>query len=161
MPIRRNFDHSEDFKIAREAVFAELEDIGQEARDEMLRVIELRDAEATGDLKASISFDVATVTGGVRLRAGADAKPGSNVAPYAGFVDQPTRPHFPPIRALERWARAKFGATGEQKTSIAWGAARSIARRGTRGVRFTDAAVRELRGTVAERLEDAIASRLE
>jgi len=135
-------------------------------RDEALRVIELRDAKATGDLEASIQAHTQWTANGFRLVAGADAKPGSEVAPYAFWVDQPTRPHWVPLernadghltpKVLERWARAKFGATGEQKTAIAWGAAHSIARRGTSGVRFVAAMEREIEGTVVDRLEDAM-----
>jgi len=148
------------FQRARAAVKDEMGDVTKDARDEMLRVIDLRDAKATGDLESAIQAHVKDLTGGVQGIAGADAKPGSNIAPYAPFVDQPTRPHFPPIKPLERWARSKFGATGKEKTSTAWAVARSIARRGTPGVRFTDAAARELRGTLGDRFEQAISDDL-
>ena len=153
MPVEESGDI--DWKAIRNAVRGEVDDLMTEARDEMLRVIDLRDAVATGDLEASIQKHVEESGTRIRGLAGADVKPGSNVAPYARFVDQPTRPHFPPIKPLERWARAKFGATGEEKTSIAWATARSIARRGTPGVRFTDAAMRELRPDFRQRIEKA------
>jgi len=155
--ISEQIDLEGAFEQARENVKSEMEDIADEGVDEMLRVIDKRDAVATGDLKSSIQRYVELVGGGVRARIGADAKPGSNIAPYAHFVDQPTRPHWPPIQPLERWARAKFNATGQEKTSIAYGAAWSIARRGTPGVRFTDAAFREIEGDFTERIESAVA----
>lgn len=155
--ITEQVDLSGAFQQARQNVLDELEDVADEGHDEMLRVIDLRNAEATGTLRDSVQTHVQSQTGSLQATVGPDAKPGSNEAPYAHFVDQPTRPHWPPIKPLERWARAKFGATGEEKTSIAYGAAWSIARRGTSGVRFTDAALREMEDGLGERIEKAVA----
>jgi hypothetical protein len=52
---------------------------------------------------------------------------GSNVR-YALWVEEPTRPHWPPLAALETWAR-RHGTT-------AYIVARAIARRGTIGKHF-------------------------
>lgn len=160
MALKKNFDLAKGFQKARSAVKGEVKDIALEARSEMLRVIDLRDAKATGDLEASIQAHVESRAGGVRMVAGADAKPGSNVAPYAHWVDQPTRPHWVPIQPLKRWARAKFGATGREKSEIAYGAQWSIKRRGTSGVRFVDAGWREIKDSLAERIEDVVAENI-
>ena len=49
-------------------------------------------------------------------------------APHAIYVEEGTRPHWPPIRALEGWAR-RHGIS-------AFLVARAISRRGTRAVRM-------------------------
>jgi len=56
---------------------------------------------------------------------------GSNVE-YAPYVELGTKPHFPPVSALEVWAR-RHGTT-------AFVVARAIARRGTRARRFLQGA---------------------
>jgi len=154
--ITEEIDLSGALEKARANIKDEMETIGREGQDEMIRVIELRDAVATGDLLSSVQHVVRSLSDRLRLTVGPDAKQGSNVAPHAPFVDQPTRPHFPPIRPLIRWAQAKFNATGDEREDIAWGAAHSIARRGTPGVRFTDAALREMRDGLTERIERAV-----
>jgi hypothetical protein len=56
-------------------------------------------------------------------------------APYAEFVAYGSRPHYPPIAPLKRWAQLKLG-----NADAAYAIARAIARRGTRPhVRFRDA----------------------
>lgn len=159
--VAEQIDLPSGFEKAKAAVRDELGDIMKEAQREMLRVIDVKGTKATGDLETSIQWHVEATARALRGVAGADAKPGSNIAPYAHWVDQPTRPHWPPIKPLERWARSKFGATGNEKTSIAYGAAWSIARRGTSGARFTDAAWRELRNEdITGRLESVVADAL-
>jgi len=59
---------------------------------------------------------------------------GSNVK-YAPFVELGTRPHWPPISALELWAR-RHGTT-------AFLVARAISRRGTKAVRYLSRAVED------------------
>ncbi len=47
-------------------------------------------------------------------------------ASYARYVEEGTRPHFPPVDALRGWARRVLGSA-----AAAWGVARKIAREGT------------------------------
>lgn len=56
-----------------------------------------------------------------------------NTAPYAFWIHEGTRPHFPPLRAIEPWAR-RHGIP-------AFLVARKIARDGTKGVPFFDIAI--------------------
>jgi hypothetical protein len=58
-----------------------------------------------------------------------------NRAPYAIFVHEGTKPHFPPLHAIERWANRH----GIPPFLVA----RAIARKGTKGKPFYDIAVKE------------------
>ena len=58
-------------------------------------------------------------------------------APYALFVHEDTRPHWPPINALERWA-SRHGFPN------AYLVARAISRHGTKGVPFLWDALNEV-----------------
>lgn len=63
-----------------------------------------------------------------------------NTAPYAIFVHEGTRPHFPPIEAIEPWA-SRHGIP-------AFLVARSIARKGTQGVPFFQMAIEDTQGEI-------------
>ena len=88
-----------------------------------------------GRLRASIVPEVAqrdkTVRGIV----------GSNVV-YAPYVELPTRPHWPPLAALEVWAR-RHGTT-------AFLVARAISRRGTKAIRYLQRAFTDNRNKIGE-----------
>lgn len=47
---------------------------------------------------------------------------------YAPYMEYGTRPHFPPVRALQNWARHKLG-----DERLAFPVARAISRRGLQG----------------------------
>lgn len=79
----------------------------------------------TGRLRSSINTRIS----------GNLAKVGTNLK-YAPHVEYGTRPHFPPLAALQPWARRHgFGAGG------AFMVARTIALRGTRATRFFGRAI--------------------
>lgn len=55
--------------------------------------------------------------------------------PSVVYVELGTRPHFPPIQALEDWVRVKLGISDEKRIhGVAYLVARKIAARGTLGV---------------------------
>lgn len=58
-----------------------------------------------------------------------------NRSPYAIFVHEGTRPHFPPIHAIERWA--------DRHGINPFVVARAISRKGTKGIPFYDMAIKE------------------
>jgi len=95
----------------------------------------------SGRLRASITPDVRTdgdtVMGVV----------GSNVT-YAPYVETGTRPHWPPVGALETWAR-RHGTT-------AFVVARAIARRGTRAHRYMQRAAESNTGRIQTHLDSAV-----
>lgn len=69
-----------------------------------------------------------------RLPEGALGVVGSAL-PHVAYVELGTRPHFPPVEALEDWVRQKFGYTRDaQVHGAALAIARKIAARGTLGV---------------------------
>jgi hypothetical protein len=52
---------------------------------------------------------------------------------YAESREKGTKPHFPPVEALEDWVRAKLGIAPAQARSVAFLVARKIAMVGTEG----------------------------
>lgn len=130
------WDPEEDLARIQRAVQVELEAIAADLEEDAQERIQEADARATDDLLNSISGTVSR-RGSMWIltfRAGTT---------YAPFVEWSTRPHWAPIRPLARWARAKFGASGEEKWDIAYGAQWSIAQTGTTGIGFMTDALRE------------------
>jgi len=78
-----------------------------------------------GELARSIQATVSAMKG--KVVAGAK---------HAPFVEFGTRPHFPPVAPLERWAATKLGSAG-----LGFVIARKIAERGTKAQPFFEPAV--------------------
>lgn len=95
----------------------------------------------TGRLRSSISPGVEHSAIGWLGRVGTPVT-------YAPFVEYDTSPHFPPLSALEGWAR-RHGTT-------AWVVARAIAKRGTRGKHFLENATKENRQRVYDMFEKTV-----
>ena len=76
-------------------------------------------AIATGELARSTKVDP-TKDGAI---VGMDA-------PHAAFIEEGTRPHFPPLQPLRDWARMKFGGSESEINQIAFLVARKISRDG-------------------------------
>lgn len=85
-----------------------------------------RTPAAYGTLRASIS-------GVVENQAGGQLGIVSTPQPYAVPVELGTKPHFPPVQALEDWVRQKLGLTGREGRSVAFAIARKIGQVGTKG----------------------------
>lgn len=99
----------------------------------------------TGRLRASIIPDVVTRGNVVR------GIVGSNVV-YAPFMEFGTKPHWPPLAALEVWARRHH--------TSAFVVARAIATRGIRARRFLRDAFDDVKGAIRGRIESTVASTL-
>ena len=95
----------------------------------------------TGRLRASIT---PSVSAGSNIVQGVV---GSNLD-YAPYVEHDTRPHWPPIDALQLWA--------ERHNTSAFLVARAISRRGTKGKKFLGRAVDKGIGKVAGFIGNAI-----
>ncbi len=54
--------------------------------------------------------------------------------PHVAYVELGTRPHFPPVEALEDWVRQKLAVPEKRVHGVAYLIARKIAQRGTLGV---------------------------
>lgn len=98
----------------------------------------------TGRLRSSITQEIQGR--GAELR----GVVGTNVK-YAPFVEYGTRPHWPPVSALEVWAR-RHGTT-------AWAVARGIARRGTKARRMFERAFEKNVGWIKDEF-DAVGERI-
>ena len=67
---------------------------------------------------------------------------------YAPYMELGTRPHWPPLKALEVWAR--------RHGTVAFVIARAIAKKGTRARKFLWNAVQDNRNKIGEILSSAI-----
>lgn len=129
-----------------ETVFTELESLQgvwdqapQIVREELLR--SMREADAL--LEREVKDAMPTASGVSRasifsreqaLPEGALGVVGSAL-PQVAYLELGTRPHFPPVEALEDWVRIKFGYTRDaQVHGAALAIARKIASRGTLGI---------------------------
>jgi len=72
-------------------------------------------------------------------------------APYARFVEEGTRPHFPPVGALRLWAGRVLG-----DERLAFVVARAISRRGSRGRFMFRNAWRQIAPSIGRRLQAAM-----
>lgn len=105
----------------------------------------------TGRLRASIIPEVRasvvgrTITGVV----------GSNVE-YAPYVETGTRPHFPPLAAIQRWVHLKRLGTPKTERSIAYAICRAIAVRGTRARPYLEPAFRKNYNRIRKIIGDAV-----
>lgn len=95
----------------------------------------------TGRLRASITPSVTATTDAIQ------GVVGSNVV-YAPYVELGTRPHWPPVSALETWARSHG--------TSAFLVARAIARRGTKARKYLERAFTENTGRIVQLFNDAI-----
>jgi len=82
-----------------------------------------------GQLRSSIGTEVKSLGGGVRGIVGSPLS-------YAPYVEEGTKPHFPPVSALERWCELKLG-----DRRLAFVVARAISRRGTKAVKMFERGV--------------------
>lgn len=91
--------------------------------------VKARTPTAHGTLRASITSAVSPLAGGL----GAEAVIGTSHA-YAIPVELGSKPHFPPVDAIEDWVAVKLGIGGAEGRRVAFAIARSIAQRGTLAV---------------------------
>ena len=77
--------------------------------------------------------------------------------PYIGFVNDGTRPHWPPIEPLAYWAARKFGygVGSPEAKRMGYLVARSISRKGTKAQRFIETTVTNERRHVQKLMANA------
>lgn len=95
----------------------------------------------TGRLRASITPSVVSGVNEIQGIVGSNVK-------YAPYMELGTRPHWPPIAALETWARSHG--------TSAFLVARAIARHGTKARRYLQRAFEENAGRVKVMVEQTI-----
>ena len=104
-------------------------------------IIKSRDTISTGDLFKSITTAVTIARNEVL------GVVGSNL-PYAVYVHEGTRPHWPPVRAMEKWVNQQIRRgkmrlpPGGTAKGLAYQVGRKISREGTKGSKFFSIALR-------------------
>ena len=109
----------------------------------------LRTPVFTGILRAAIGTRVTLGTDAGMLVHG-EVFTGAQ-APYAEYIEEGTRPHFPPRAPMELWAQRKLG-----DARLWFVVARAIARRGTRAYHMFRDALAQVGPTVQGRLQSAV-----
>jgi HK97 gp10 family phage protein len=95
----------------------------------------------TGRLRASITPAVRSAVGGIQ------GVVGSNVT-YAPYQEFGTKPHWPPVSALETWARRHH--------TSAFLVARSIAMKGTKARKYLQGAIEKNKAAIQRKFEGTI-----
>lgn len=114
-----------------------------------VEAIDQNNMNASGDLRKSIASDTERIAEGYLIRCFAGVN-------YSVFAHEGTRPHFPPIAPIIKWVEQK-GIAGQYSVkshrllknkqsmneikSVAWAIARSIAKKGTPGLKFFEIAL--------------------
>ena len=106
-----------------------------------LRELRIKAPSDQGILRAGTVMGVSTVLSGVRGIVGVPAK-------YGPFQERGTVPHWPPLAALEGWAR-RHGTT-------AYIVCRAIARRGNVAVWFAKDTTKEVKKRVYAMIDAAV-----
>lgn len=81
----------------------------------------------------------------------------TNPMSYALAVELGSRPHFPPVDAIQNWVELKLGLAGDEAEAAALAIARRIASRGTLAVGMAHRALAQGRDTIAQEYRDAAA----
>lgn len=76
-----------------------------------------------------------------------------NAVTYAQPVEYGSRPHFPPLAPLQRWAELKLGVPKKESRSVAFLIARKISKKGTPAARMFAKGLDAKRSAVVARFE--------
>ncbi len=151
--IKTNFDLEDDIDAVEAAIQNGLSDLGDRMTARAIAYLRQRKVRATGDLIDSIDEMVKRFLSGFRLEWGPHVS-------YWEYVDQPTKPHWAPIKPFLKWVRVKFGLTGREKTSLAYAVRATIAKKGTKGVKFVDDVLRFIEPQTDKYIREAIDAKL-
>lgn len=72
---------------------------------------------------------------------------------YGEPVEYGTRPHFPPVKAIQHWVERKLRISGKEAHSVAFLIARAISRRGTKGAKMFGKGIQNNEANVIRILE--------
>lgn len=74
---------------------------------------------------------------------------------YAEAVELGTKPHFPPVEALEDWVKQKLGVADKDVPRVAFLVARKISLTGTPAAGMFHRGLNNVRAAIAQRFEQA------
>lgn len=151
--VAKDFDTYEVrfFKTIRQTIALHTEKIVTRA----VGIIKSRDVISTGDLFKSITAAVSVARDEVL------GVVGSNL-PYALYVHEGTRPHWPNVGAIQKWVnqqirRGKMSlGPGETAKGRAFLVGRGISRRGTKGTKFLAIALRLQQAAIVKAVAEKI-----
>lgn len=133
-----------------------LEEYGQEVRNLYQDKLILHDRVASGELLNSVEF---VVEGN-----GQRWEVSLNVAKYWKYVENDTRPHWPPVNKILEWIRVKPVLPRPDKNGklptpegLAFLIARKISRVGTKGTHDLEGSIEEINERYREKIVYAIA----
>lgn len=151
MSIRKegHIDPHGDERLIRREIEKELMRIGMEAERHMLDYLQKHNIDDQGDLAKSITSEVQQELDGMRLRFGANAR-------HAIFVHDGTKPHWAPIKPLERWTVRKLRYSFPKAGQVARAIQKKIAKKGTKAKPFAETTMRLIRRTAPMKIEAAI-----
>lgn len=136
------------------------EDIGHILERETRDVLGKKGKDATGNLIQSVSHKARKMAWGYMITCFTNAD-------YSVYVHDGTKPHWPPVDKIQKWVRIKKlaasysekgnrqGGTKRQHAEdrrVAWLIARKIARKGTKGIKFFDIALKQAMPLIKDKL---------
>ena len=143
------------FSLRKETAFIldeierELWDLGQDIVAAAVLYLDRRGVNAEGDLRNSITEEVAREIGQMRLTVGPNAEHGP-------FVELGTKPHWTPVAPLRRWVVKKLGIEGKNVDRVLHAIRFKISQVGTQARPYMATALRLYRNVIASRIADAI-----
>lgn len=138
-----------DERAIRREVEKELIRIGLEAERLMLDYLAKHNIDVRGDLAKSITSEVEVELNKIRLQFGSNVKHGI-------FVHEGTKPHWAPIKPLERWVVRKLGYTFPEAAQVARRVQFVIAKHGTKSKPYAATTMRLIRRIAPMKIEAAI-----
>lgn len=142
-----------DPKADQEKIFAairrELKMIGLQIEKTAVEYLDRKNINVDGTLRDSITSKVSRQVNSILLQVGANAK-------YAVYVEEGTRPHWPPHDPIVRWVVKKLNIHGPPAQKVAYAVQYKIAHKGTKARPFLEVAFRAHRNKIAGRIARAI-----
>lgn len=138
-----------DNRNVMNAIERELYNIGLDLVSISVDYMNRKDMNVDGTLRKSVAALIKKVRKGLQLEFGANTN-------YALYVEQGTRPHWPPHKPIKRWVQKKIDPPTDELDSIAFLVQQKIAKHGTKARPFLAVAIRALRDQIPGRIQNAI-----
>jgi len=102
----------------------ELYDFGEDVRAAVIQYLDDEGINVQGDIRDSINYEVAREIGRMRISVGSNSD-------HAIFVHEGTKPHWPPVDPIKKWAIRKLNIKGKELLKATWFIRKKIATVGT------------------------------